>query len=286
MRSPVGIVACAAVLLAVVALAVAWRSPDPGGRDLAEVAAAGEDASAGPLAELRAQLELERAERKRLEDRVRALDARVASLDAPPLASPSDAPNEAGVVDVVEAAPRGEAGATGPATGPGRGSFDEAALLSAGLLPSEVRWLRERWEQSQLATLYLNDRAMREGWGFRRTRQARIQQRQAFLDEVGADMYDHMLYATGSPNRVVVGDVYEGSAAEAAGLRPGDAILSYAGAPVFTPRDLRWLSAGGEAGAPVALDVQRGGRLLTLRIERGPLGISSEPQRVQPELPR
>lgn len=148
-----------------------------------------------------------------------------------------------------------------------------------------MQWLKQRWEEGQLESAYLTDRALRESWGMGRLRSARLRQRQDLLDEVGADMYDLTLYATGRENRVVVRDVYAGSAAEASDLRSGDVIVSYAGTRVFEPRDLRLFSSMGEAGLLVTIQVSRGGRTEDLRIERGPLGVSTERQRIQPPLP-
>jgi S1-C subfamily serine protease len=148
-----------------------------------------------------------------------------------------------------------------------------------------VAWLRERWERSQLDALYLTDQALREGWGMGQLRSARLQQRREFQGEIGTAMYDLMLYATGRENRVVVRDVYVGSAAEASDLRPGDVIVAYAGTPVFDDRDLRLLSSSGEAGLPITIQVVRGGTLENLQIERGPLGVSTRRERVPPPRP-
>ena len=269
--------ALAAAVLAVTALAVVLSGSPPPAVDVA--------APAPRLAELRAQLDEERRAREALAARVRSLDARLAALGAePPEASaqarrrPDAPPDPIAAAEVAarpEPAPR--AGA--------RGTFDAGALRSAGLSGAEVQWLRERWERSQLDTLYLTDQALREGWGMGQLRSARLQQRREFQDEIGTAMYDLMLYATGRKNRVVVRDVYAGSAAEASDLRGGDVIVAYAGTPVFEPRDLRWLSSSGEAGLLVTIQVVRGGRLENLQIERGPLGVSTRRERVQPLRP-
>jgi membrane-associated protease RseP (regulator of RpoE activity) len=238
---------------------------------------------------LRAQLDEERAARERLAERVRSLDARLAELGAGAASGVERDALESALAELVVVGSEGTGEATGAGPAPPeaagvRSSFDDDALLAAGLTAAEVEGLRGRWEQRQLDSLYLTDQALREGWGIRRIRNARVRQRQAFLDEIGSDTYDQILYATGRPNRVVVRDVYAGSAAEAAGLRAGDRILGYAGQAVFEARDLRLRSALGEPGVPVAIELERDGRLETLRIDRGPLGVSTEVESVPPEV--
>ncbi len=266
----------AAALLAAAALAVVLSGSPPAAVDVA--------APMPRLAELRAQLDEERRAREALAARVRALDARLSALGAEPPTAPSQArrgpdpaPDAVAAEVAAEPEPAPRAGA--------RGTFDAGALRSAGLSAGEVQWLRENWERSQLDTLYLTDQALREGWGMGRLRGARLQQRLEFQDEIGPAMYDLMLYATGRENRVVVRDVYAGSAAEVSDLRAGDVIIAYAGTPVFGPRDLRLLSSSGEAGLLVTIQVNRGGTLENLQIERGPLGVSTRRERVQPPRP-
>jgi membrane-associated protease RseP (regulator of RpoE activity) len=270
--------ALAAAVLALIAVALVLSGSPPAAVDV--------EMPAPRLAELRAQLDEERRAREVLAARVRSLDARLAALGAePPTAPPQawrgpDAAPDASVATAEVAAepePAPRAGA--------RGSFDAEALRSSGLSGREVAWLRERWERSQLDALYLTDQALREGWGMGQLRSARLQQRREFQDEIGTAMYDLMLYATGRENRVVVRDVYVGSAAEASDLRPGDVIVAYAGTPVFDDRDLRLLSSSGEAGLPITIQVVRGGTLENLQIERGPLGVSTRRERVPPPRP-
>jgi hypothetical protein len=239
------------------------------------------------LAELRAQLDEERQARERLAERVRSLGARLAAEPgAPDVAAQALAvdPDPARVIVVDEVRDAAAASPEPTGSGPARGTFDEQALHDLGLAQSEVVWLHDRWQQRQLDGLYVRDRALREGWSLGRIRDARQRQRQDLVEEIGAGQYDLMLWATGHDNRVVVRDVYTGSAGEASGLRAGDVFVAYAGVPIFEPRDLRYHTTSCEAGLRIAIQVVRGGRLEDASVECGPLGVSTRRRREQPVL--
>jgi S1-C subfamily serine protease len=70
--------------------------------------------------------------------------------------------------------------------------------------------------------------------------------------------------------------------AELAGLQPGDLIESYAGQPLFGYADLRDVTAGGERGELVLVQVRRDGRVLDLNLSRGPLGVQLDSARAEP----
>lgn len=151
--------------------------------------------------------------------------------------------------------------------------FDSAGLIAAGLHPQEAAELRERWEEFWLDHLYMVDQAKREGWRYkpRYWREASILERE-LLDELGEESFDQMLYASGRPNRVIVRDVLQGSAAERAGLLPGDTIVRYNDRPVFDTRKLQTATARGKFGRSVRIEVMRGDNVVVLDIDRGPLG--------------
>lgn len=69
-------------------------------------------------------------------------------------------------------------------------------------------------------------------------------------------------------NGLLVDEIQRGSAAELAGLKPGDIIVSALGQPVSTPQDLRQLLAQIPRGASAALLVARGQRSLFLALTR------------------
>lgn len=188
--------------------------------------------------------------------------------------------------DAGGATPRGtEAGAPEAAAGSdarrdskdaGLRVFDESILLDeAGMPASEVERLRAAFQEVELEQLYLRDRARRERWGFRRLQLegAELTSRtQALREEFGDASYDWYLYARGAENRVYVGDVLAQSPAADAGFETGDRVLRYDGSAVFDRRDLDRLSAAGELGESVRVEVDRGGDTVTLEIPRGSLG--------------
>jgi S1-C subfamily serine protease len=65
---------------------------------------------------------------------------------------------------------------------------------------------------------------------------------------------------------VEVTEVVVGGPAAAAGVRPGDILVSLAGSPVESFGDLQRLLTGDQAGRPATLEVVRGGDLHSLRI--------------------
>jgi putative serine protease PepD len=74
-----------------------------------------------------------------------------------------------------------------------------------------------------------------------------------------------------SPNvsGAVVAGVTGGGPAEAAGVNPGDTIVSVAGKEVLKPEDVSTAIEGRKPGDAVAIEVQRGGATQTLRVKLG-----------------
>jgi membrane-associated protease RseP (regulator of RpoE activity) len=168
----------------------------------------------------------------------------------------------------------------------GAEGIDVAALIAAGFAPDEVERFRERVDAIELERLYLRDQAAREGW----LGTGRFSQESQRLDaamnglrgEFDEELYDWMLFASGSPNRVAVTEVLADSAAAEAGLRPGDVLVRYDDRLVLTPLELREATAGGEVGSWVAVEVQRGDESMRVLLPRGPLGVRLEPRALQP----
>jgi S1-C subfamily serine protease len=75
---------------------------------------------------------------------------------------------------------------------------------------------------------------------------------------------------TSDPHEVVVVAVAEGSEAERAGLSPGDALVSIAGAPVSTMEEAR-AKLSGPLGDDVLVTVHRGDHEESLRVAREPV---------------
>lgn len=75
---------------------------------------------------------------------------------------------------------------------------------------------------------------------------------------------------------VIVHSLLRGSPAHAAGLEPGDVIVSYNGRPVEDPSQLVRFIADSAIGSTVRVEVLRGGRRRELRIQ-----VGQEPQRTR-----
>lgn len=203
----------------------------------------------------RARLE---AENRRLRGVVEALEAQVEMLARAEAEAPSDGE---------------EAQEPEDDTG-----FDAAALEAAGWLPADVERLRKRFEAYELDRLYLRNQAAREGWrGTARFMREMRGLRAELRAELGDEDFDAALYGAGRNNRVAVQGLLDDSAAQAAGLRPGDEILRYAGERIFDAFALVRLTARGEAGKPVELRVIRDGEELRFFLPRGPLGVRLAP---------
>jgi len=161
--------------------------------------------------------------------------------------------------------------------------LDEERLLELGLVESEVRVLRERWDVAQLAKLDLRDRATREGWLMRPRHRLELDRiGQALRTELGDEAYDQMLYATQQSNRAVVQSVIGGSVAERAGLQPGDEVISYASERIFAPQELSRLTTQGVRGESIRVTFDRGGQRISAVVPRGPLGVRLTARRSPP----
>jgi hypothetical protein len=147
-------------------------------------------------------------------------------------------------------------------------------IEEAGLTVEEFEAIEQRVDATNFARF--EDR-----WLQRRQRYLDSEQTSGLADglrsELGEDAYDRYLYASGRPNRVKVRGVMEGSAAESAGLKGGDTLISYAGKRVFNNDDLQRLSYEGQPGESVVLEVRGAdGTVSQLVMPRGPLGLYSD----------
>lgn len=172
------------------------------------------------------------------------------------------------------------------ATGVVEQSTVEERLFAFGMPQETIQAMRMTIDQNQLQMLQLRDRAIREGWNdsddYREQMSALRNPYRALREKFGDEAYDQYLYATDTPNRVQVQDVYSGSAADNAGLKPGDVIISYATSPVYSMSTLRQSTLEGIAGETILLELQRDGRQVTVSVPRGPLGISMTPVVIKP----
>lgn len=161
------------------------------------------------------------------------------------------------------------------------------ALVSAGVpeaTADEVLWQQSAWD---LERLELQDQALREGW-FRSERYydelRKINDTAVdFRAEIGDQAYDRYLYQTGENNRVEVTSVMQGSAAEQAGILPGDIIESYGDDRVFDFSDLRNATAAGARDEVIPIVIRRDGMFIEATIHRGPMGVRIETTSVHPD---
>ena len=164
--------------------------------------------------------------------------------------------------------------------------FDDDALKSQGVTPSEIERLHDRWVEHELERANISDQALREGWFMKPRHGAELTQLdQALRRDLDDDEYDQYLYALGKPNRLKAGEVFAGSLASEAGLRRGDVILSYGDKRIFKPGELLIASSEGNLGESVPIKILRNGQERTLYVDRGPLGALMEHDRGTP-LPR
>ncbi len=162
--------------------------------------------------------------------------------------------------------------------------FDEARLRAENLEADRIADLRERYDSNRLDELYLRDQAVREGWIRSGRYRNEVQElRLSLREDLGEQDYDYLLYAMGQDNRVVVSDVLHGSAAEAAGVLPGDIVQRYDGARIFNRGELRRATTEGRAGSNVAIDVARGGESRRVYLPRGPLGVTLKAESLPPQ---
>lgn len=160
------------------------------------------------------------------------------------------------------------------------------ALLAAGVDTATAESFQRQNDEIALARLELYDRASREGWlgsdEFEQELDALDEARLAHREVLGDEAFDRYLHASGRPNRVAVDTVIGGSAAEAAGLAPGDRIIGYAGERIYTLPELQNATRDGARGENVQMTVVREGETLVFDVPRGPLGVSLAGRREAP----
>ena len=254
-------------------LAGGWLLPRTG---MAPAPRAGTDDSAAEVAALTDALARAQHERAALAAQLAALRATLAQAEAAE-ASPLEA-------SPLETEGPSEEAADVAARPDDAQAFDDAALAILAFSEAEIRRLRERHEALELERLYLRNQARREGWLHRPRYQRELAAlRQETIDDLGERDYDAMLYAAGRNNRVIVTRRFANSAAEAAGIRAGDALLSYDGLRIFDASTIVQATAAGQPGASTELRIERGGEEIRLFVPRGPLGVHLRQGRRPPD---
>lgn len=227
---------------------------------------------------------------ERLEAQLEAAIARIESLEGieSALAARLDAAQAAAIVEENPEAflPVVAEGDAAVQRGAGREIDLRAGLAAAGVDPMSIEDIGRRRDNVELARLELIDQATREGWRDSEQFEARLNELQSadpdLRAELGEEAYDRFLFESGGPNRVGVASIIGGSAAEMAGLTPGDIILSYGGERIYRQRDLQTATRSGARGEGVQLSIQRGTELISVEVPRGPLGVSLVSRRDAP----
>lgn len=288
-RRAIAVAAFVAVVATGVAIAALRAGRDDRARDAARIVALESEAAAlrervADEVSERAVLALEAQQLRSALERALASAEETASSEPAETAETPDPAAPERAVPTAEAA-RVAHQAAGVAGTP---SFDPEPLLAAGFRPDDVERFRARLDEIELSRLYLRDQAAREGWlETPRYREESIALGREFLglrDEFDESLYDWVLFSTGHPNRVAVTEVLSGSAAQSAGLQPGDVIVRYDDRLVLSPTELRDATTGGREGELVSVEIQRAEDPAPLRlfVPRGPLGVRMTPTSVTP----
>ena len=146
-------------------------------------------------------------------------------------------------------------------------------LVEAGFLPAQADWIMRREQELQMEALQARFDAERSGepvdWMANRTMAS-----DSLREELGDVDYERYLEASGRSTNVSVSSVIESSPAHSAGLQPGDEIVRYDGARVFSMTDLTKQTMVGNPGETVVIDIMRNGNLMQVVLPRGPVGIT------------
>ena len=205
---------------------------------------------------LAAVVDQEVLERRRLEERIniltRQLETQSPNAAVTAVKPPAGAPDQSGQQTLVD------------------------RLKATGMSSVDANEIKALVDEISLAQLNFEDQARRGNWDREARKQARLeleQKRASLRQNLGESKYDQYLYATGRPNRLTVTDVIGNSAAEKAGLKPGDVVLRYGGERLYDRRDLRSVTQQGNGGEMMTVEIVRNGRTLQMFLPRGPLGV-------------
>jgi len=160
------------------------------------------------------------------------------------------------------------------------------SLVKAGLSEEMATDMVRHRNDIELKKLELRDHAAREGYlGSKRYMKELtflLNEETSLREDLGDEAYDRYLFSNGQHNRVKVASVMLGSAAEEAGMKDGDLILTYGESRMFEGFELKKATSEGELGEYVNVDILRDGQLMSLWMPRGPLGVRLGAARVAP----
>ncbi|MFP6641105.1 MAG: PDZ domain-containing protein [Myxococcota bacterium] len=167
---------------------------------------------------------------------------------------------------------------SGPSESSAEPWFDSESLLKLGVHAREVERIREAWEQYVMRKLrILNQKGRRgEEWAAAELSRWMWSNEMNARQELGDESYEAMLYAGGERNRVIFAELLESSPATAAGLLPGDELISYGDRRIFSPPEMKKSVVGVPLGEWVEIRVLRQGELQRFFVESGPIGARME----------
>lgn len=164
--------------------------------------------------------------------------------------------------------------------------FSYENLVNAGIEPGMAEDIARRKSALELKRLELQDRATRDGYIDSQRYYDELadinNQEISLRDELGDNLFDEYLFKNKQNNRIRVVDVITGSAAEQAGIRKNDIILSYDNKRMFAWDELKSMTSEGERGEYVAVGIYRNGEFYNYSVPRGPLGIQMGAIRMKP----
>ena len=251
-------------------------SPSTGDLDAVAATSAGLPAR---IEQLQSALDSEIEQRAALEQHVAELGAALEALRG---GDARTASNGRGAAEAPTARDDSAPGADGPQGRFGRGGFRGpetgeqriVRLVEAGFAPDRAAWIDRRTSELTMQSIQAQYQRRRG----ETVEPAQLQGGdQTLRQELGEADYERYLTALGRPTKVGVFNVIASSPAEQAGLRSGDAILSYGGTRVFDMRELNDLTIEGAPGQPVVLEVERDGQSVQIVLPRGPIGIGGGP---------
>ena len=210
------------------------------------------------LDRLAGELERERAARRALEAAFNDWHAR----------SPPDVTQEVGVIGN-NAHARQDRGSAPP----GQALSDlETQLQMQGLSAHEVDTIIKH-KRRLIATDTQTAWERRRANFLEHPEQFRLEVVNPLRAQLGDPAYQRYLEAQGRRIGAVASGVLPNSAADHAGIQPGDRIVRFDGERIFHLNELLMLSAKGNPGEPVAVEILRRGEWLYLTMRRGPLGL-------------
>ena len=275
----------AAVIVAVVLTAVAGAvlldpgpTPPPAGHTDAvtdsTLAAPGFDSTAADRERIRALEQAvsdERAARQLLEDQLFALIEEVDRLSRREdvrRAATVESGTEPQPAEISSRALSFLPGARNPAVTERR----TAALVAAGFAADEAARILRRESELRMQAMQARFEA-RIGGEPIDPFDPQIDPRTMLRDELGDAQYERYLEANNRPTSIAINSILESSPAQAAGLMPGDRIVSYDGRRVFNVGDLNRQTVQGTPGENVVVDIVRDGTPMQVVLPRGPLGV-------------